>query len=152
MAGGIGGDLFQSEAAFMIVDGAVPLVSCLLLTMVHPGAVFGSAWSATSPRRLKRRIPPALNQEMGYSVHQRYDPNIRKQFSPSTQNPLRMSSPPELAYGSYGLPATPRPTGKPPSPMIPSPRSAWTANSRRMSDKSDKRTTPKDLVDSDALW
>ncbi|RFU75474.1 rta [Trichoderma arundinaceum] len=153
MVGGVNGALFQSEPAFLIMNGLLPFLSCLLLTAAHPGAAFGSAWAPTSPRHLKRRartLPP-LQTSFGHAVHHRYDPNIRQQFSPSTQKPLREAKPPPT-YGSYGLPSSPRPVNKPPSPIILSPISVRAMNVQRLSERSERWAVPADLVDSDVLW
>ncbi|KND88894.1 hypothetical protein TOPH_06424 [Tolypocladium ophioglossoides CBS 100239] len=152
MAGGVDGGLFQNEAAFMVVTGAVPLAACILLTVFHPGAVYGPSWEQTSPRRPKRRIPPPI-QHYITNTHRAYDPNIRKQFSPNSPRTARSSYPPKMPSGSPGLPSNPRPSYKPPSPMIPSPKSA-AATSERYGDGSErsKSQLPKNMVDSEALW
>ncbi|KAL7784368.1 hypothetical protein V8C37DRAFT_357832 [Trichoderma ceciliae] len=153
MIGGINGTLFQSEPAFMIMDGLIPFLAYLLFTVAHPGVAFGSSWASTSPRHLKRRAqsPPPLQTSFGHAVHHRYDPNIRQQFSPSTQRPLREIKPPPT-YGSYGLPSSPRPINKPPSPIILSPISVRTVSVRRLSERSERWVAPTDLVDDDELW
>lgn len=164
MAGGVEGGLFQNEAAFMVVNGAVPLVACILLTVFHPGAVYGPSWEQTAPRRSKRPIPSPIQHHI-VNTHHAYDPNIRKQVSPNSQRnsprTARSSYPPEMPSGSPGLPSNPRPSYyKPPSPMIPSPRStaattpkSTAATSNRYSDRSERRKSqPTNMVDSDALW
>lgn len=153
MIGGIDGTLFQSEPAFMIMDALVPFLACLLLTVAHPGAAFGSSWASTSARKHKRRGPslPPLQTSFSHAVHHRYDPNIRQQFSPSTQRPLRENKPPPT-YGSYGLPSSPRPLNKPPSPIILSPISARAVNPERLSERLERWVVPPELVDSDELW
>ncbi|KAK2593703.1 hypothetical protein QQS21_008611 [Conoideocrella luteorostrata] len=158
-AGGVDGDLFQNEVAFMVMDGVLPLLSVILLTSFHPGAAFGTAWKQTSPRRAKRPTPLPLREgqvcRLSHSAHHAYDPHIRTQFSPNSpysQRSAKSSCPPELPSGSPGLPTSPRPTHKPPSPNIPSPRSTIVISKRR-SDKYEKRVNqPRDLVNSDALW
>ncbi|KAF3077230.1 Sphingoid long-chain base transporter RSB1 [Trichoderma lentiforme] len=153
MVGGLSGTLFQSEPAFMIMNGLVPFLACLLLTTAHPGAAFGSSWGATSPRYRKRRglaLPP-LQTSFSHAVHHRYDPNIRSQFSPSTQRPLREAKPPPT-YGSYGLPSSPRPVNRPPSPMILSPISVRAVSAQMLTERSERWAAPTDLVDSDVLW
>lgn len=153
MIGGLNGTLFQSEPAFMLINGLVPFIVCLLLTFAHPGAAFGSSWASTSPRNRKRRgLPlPRLQTSFNHAVHHRYDPNIRQQFSPSTQRPLREVKPPPT-YGSYGLPSSPRPVNRPTSPMILSPISVRAVSVRRLSERSERWPAPADLVDSDILW
>lgn len=153
MIGGLSGTLFQSEPAFVIMNGLVPFLACLLLTAAHLGAAFGLSWGATSPRYRKRRgLPlPPLQTSFGHAVHHRYDPNIRQQFSPSTQRPLREAKPPPT-YGSYGLPSSPRPVNRPPSPMILSPISVRAVSAQRLTERSERWTAPTDLVDSDILW
>ncbi|KAL7944681.1 hypothetical protein V8C42DRAFT_353532 [Trichoderma barbatum] len=153
MIGGLSGTLFQSEPAFMVMNGLVPFLACLLLTTAHPGAAFGPSWAPTSPRQRKRRgVPlPPLQTSFSHAVHHRYDPNIRQQFSPSTQRPLREAKPPPT-YGSYGLPSSPRPANKPLSPVILSPISVRTVSARRLSERSERWVAPTDLVDRDILW
>ncbi|KAL7932271.1 hypothetical protein V8C35DRAFT_97938 [Trichoderma chlorosporum] len=155
MIGGLSGLLFQNEPAFMIINGLVPFLTCLLLTAAHLGATFRSSWASTSPRYMYRKhrgvsLPP-LQTSFGHAVHHRYDPNIRQKFSPSAQRPLREVKPPPT-YGSYGLPSSPRPVNKPPSPMILSPISVRAVDVRRLSERSERWAAPTDLVDSDILW
>lgn len=153
MIGGIDGTLFQSEPAFIIMDALVPFLACVLLTVAHPGAAFGSSWASTSSRKCKRRGPslPPLQTSFSHAVHHRYDPNIRQQFSPSTQRPLRETKPPPT-YGSYGLPSSPRPLNKPPSPIILSPISARAVNPENLSERLERWVVAPELVDSDELW
>ncbi|UKZ73319.1 hypothetical protein TrVFT333_000964 [Trichoderma virens FT-333] len=153
MIGGLNGTLFQNEPAFMIMNGLIPFLACLLLTTAHPGAAFGPSWASTSPRHRKRRGLPLspLQTSFSHAVHHRYDPNIRQQFSPSTQRPLREAKPPPT-YGSYGLPSSPRPVNRPLSPIILSPISVRTVSAQRLSERSERWAVPTDLVDSDILW
>jgi hypothetical protein len=159
---GVSGVLFQSEVAFMVADGAVPLLSCILLAAFHPGAAFGSAWTDSSPRIAMRKTsrPAPLIQHPfdGYQGHNnnRYDPEIRKQFSPaSPQRPDRQS---KLSQGtsstkSPGLPPHPKSGVMPPSPMTPQSRTSPTE--RRFNEKQGRRSqtaAKKDMVDSEALW
>lgn len=151
MIGGIEGTLFQSEPAFIIMDALVPFLACVLLTVAHPGAAFGSSWASTSSRKCKRRGPSLPPLQTSFAVHHRYEPNIRQQFSPSTQRPLREVKPPPT-YGSYGLPSSPRPLNKPPSPMILSPISARAVNPENLSERLERWVVLSELVDSDELW
>ncbi|KAL7958134.1 hypothetical protein V8C34DRAFT_305186 [Trichoderma compactum] len=153
MIGGLRGTLFQSEPSSMIMNGLAPFLACLLLTAAHPGAAFGSSWGATSTRHRKRRgLPlPPLQPSFGHAVHHRYEPNIRQQFSPSTQRPLREAKPP-TTYGSYGLPSSPRPVNRPPSPIILSPISVRAVSAQMLTERSERWAAPTDLVDSDILW
>src|SRR4051812_26834414 len=41
---GFGGHLANDEVSFMILDGTMVIISCLALTIVHPGRGFGSVW------------------------------------------------------------------------------------------------------------
>ncbi|KPM34661.1 hypothetical protein AK830_g11912 [Neonectria ditissima] len=121
-AGGVPGTLFQNQAAFMILGGAIPLLAAIVLTVLHPGIAFGDAWSATSPAKIKGRRgpPPPIKYSAGHAIHHRYDPDIRKQLSPASERQLRNSAgPPELPAGSPGLPSSPRPPSKPSSPRSP---------------------------------
>lgn len=122
MASGPTGTLFQNQPAFMIINGAIPFLSAVLITVLHPGAAFGAAWGATSPlRRVQRRRSaptPLKPQERpeGYKTHALYDPHIRAQISPTSQ---RHSNPPEQPAGSPGLPSHPKAAMK--SSPMPSP-------------------------------
>lgn len=112
-SGGVASQLFQNEAAFMIIGGAFPLIVCLLLTAFHPGRAFGDAWSSTSSRAHTRRGPPEPI-DTGLPIHHRYDPEIRKQISPmSGKNQPGSLSPPQPPAGSPGLPANPKPVMSP---------------------------------------
>jgi hypothetical protein len=159
MAGGLGDGLFQNEAAFMIMNGAFPLVAGMLLTAFHPGVAFGTtAWERTSPRRPKQpgSLPAREDQpRTRYSPHHAYDPNIRTRVSPRSYRARPSAkglSPPHIPFGSPGLPANPRPVQKPPSPVMPSPKSTVPSD-RRFSDRSGRRLdVGRDMVDSDTLW
>lgn len=157
-AGGVDSGLFQNEAAFMVMDGALPLASGMLLTALHPGAAFGAAWKQTSPRQYKRPSLLPLHEgeaRESYTTHHAYDPNIRKQFCPKSavsQRTATSSHPTDIHHGSPGLPSNPRPSQKPPSPMIPSPMSTVATN-KRFSERSERRVkAQQDMVDTDALW
>ncbi|OAQ75446.1 RTA-like protein [Purpureocillium lilacinum] len=153
MAGGVDGDLFQSEKAFMVMNGAIPLAVCILLSVFHPGIAYGSSWDQTSPRRAKQPIQlPLQQQPLTHRTHYAYEPNIRHQFPARSRRPNRALDPPQAGSGSAGLPATPRPSHKPPSPRAPSPKSTI-ATSRRHSGRSERKShVQPDLVDSDMLW
>lgn len=111
MASGPTGALFQNQAAFMVINGAVPFLSALLITVLHPGAAFGSAWGSTSPLRRtpKRRSAPAplrpQERPEGYKTHALYNPEIRAQISPTSQ---RHSNVPTQPKDSPGLPSHPK--------------------------------------------
>ncbi|UNI15679.1 hypothetical protein JDV02_002190 [Purpureocillium takamizusanense] len=157
MAGGIEGDLFQSERAFMVVNGAAPLVVCILLAVFHPGIAYGSSWDDTSPRRAKQPMHlPLQTSPFTHRTHFAYEPNIRQQFPARSRGPNRNLDSPHQGSGSgsgsAGLPATPRPSHKPPSPRAPSPRSTI-ATSKRHSGRSERKSHAQPgLVDSDMLW
>lgn len=55
LTGGIAGPIFQHEVAFMVANGAVPLMACILLAVFSPGAAFGKAWGLTSARARGKR-------------------------------------------------------------------------------------------------
>lgn len=42
---GFGGELFNDEVLFMVLDGAMVAVASLLLTVWHPGPAFGGQWT-----------------------------------------------------------------------------------------------------------
>ncbi|KAH7326341.1 RTA1 like protein-domain-containing protein [Stachybotrys elegans] len=153
MALGVNGTLFQNEVAFMIMNGAFPLLTVILLTAFHPGAAFGSAWAATSPRRARRQAPPPpLRETPGYRPHHRYNPSIRSQISPTYQKSIRDSRQTEISGGSPGLPRSPKPAQKPPSPRTP--KMPTPTIDKRLSDRSESQppVVPKQMVDSEALW
>lgn len=149
MTGDIDGTLFQSEPAFIIMDALVPFVACLLLTVAHPGAAFGSSWASTSSRNYRRRGPSPSPMPTSFRycpVHHRYDPNIRQQFSPPTQRPLRELKPPP-AHGAYGLPSSPRPLNKQLTPTL---ISLSSMSTRAVTPE--RLNEPLELVDSNELW
>lgn len=176
MAGGVGGSLFQSQVAFMIMNGVLPLAGAVLLTIMHPGAAFGSAWAPTSPLRVQKRkaIPPPLQAQRrpeGYMTHHRYEPNIREQISPplnkSPTSPTSQKSPtsqrhlrnnsigPDMPSGSPGLPAHPKAALK--SSPMPSPtgtaETMATVESRHSIRPERKSSAaPKRMVEKDTLW
>ncbi|WQF89041.1 Putative RTA-like protein [Colletotrichum destructivum] len=47
---GLGSPLQRSEAASLVIGGALPLLVSSVLCIYHPGAAFGRAWNLTSPR------------------------------------------------------------------------------------------------------
>ncbi|WYZ41893.1 hypothetical protein EsH8_V_000788 [Colletotrichum jinshuiense] len=63
---GLTSPLARSEAASLIISGALPLVVCIVLCIYHPGAAFDRAWGLTSPRfrsrsfRSRRQGPSPL--------------------------------------------------------------------------------------------
>jgi hypothetical protein len=54
---GFGGKLANQEVTFMILEGAMIVVACLSLTVLHPGIVFEKYWEKIrfSPRMYERR-------------------------------------------------------------------------------------------------
>ncbi|KAK2012674.1 hypothetical protein LZ32DRAFT_531790 [Colletotrichum eremochloae] len=62
---GLDSPLQRSEAASLVIGGALPLLSSSVLCVYHPGAAFGRAWNLTSPRlrsvsfRSRRRSAPS---------------------------------------------------------------------------------------------
>ncbi|KAL2759076.1 hypothetical protein ACRALDRAFT_1080642 [Sodiomyces alcalophilus JCM 7366] len=58
-ASGMGGLLFQHETAFMLINGVVPLLACIILTAFPPGAALGAARGSAPPRfRSKHNLQP----------------------------------------------------------------------------------------------
>ncbi|KAH7262195.1 RTA1 like protein-domain-containing protein [Fusarium tricinctum] len=164
-ADGVSGDVFQNQAAFMVIGGVLPFLAAALLTFVHPGNAFAEAWAPTSPRGIKRQSRPGPVQSptpSGHPVHHMYDPDIRKQISPTTPKHLRNSTgPPELPDGSLGLPAHPKPALKPPSPRDPdaprkgppAPLNLSAVRASRNSVRQEQRgQAPKDMVPDGELW
>ncbi|KAG5927871.1 hypothetical protein E4U42_001668 [Claviceps africana] len=162
LGGGLDGSLFQSEAAFMVMNGTLPLLSALLLTVFHPETAVGTAWENLFSRRKGGPSPSSLvdNNRLSHGAHHAYDLNIRTQRSPNSlhaQRTFPSSNSPSsntlgAANGSPGLPLCPRPMNKPPSPAGPSVRPTAFID-QRYSVKSPRRLTQaKKLVDSDALW
>lgn len=164
-ADGVSGDVFQNQAAFMVIGGVLPFLAAALLTFVHPGNAFAEAWAPTSPRGIKRQSRPGPVQSptpSGHPVHHMYDPDIRKQISPTTPKHLRNSTgPPELPDGSLGLPAHPKPAPKPPSPRDPdaprkgppAPLNLSAVRATRNSVRQEQRgQAPKDMVPDGELW
>ncbi|KAM3498042.1 hypothetical protein MY10362_008625 [Beauveria mimosiformis] len=126
MALGVSGTLFQSETAFMVVNGALPLIYCMLLLIFYPRTVAWSSSALISPASEKRKgRPPPLSCQDSHPAHHGYSPNIALQLSPISQK-SQASNPPEVPSGSPGLPANPRPANK----LTPSPTAAPTHNSK----------------------
>lgn len=148
------GPLFQSEAAFMIMEGVLPLLCCLFMALFHPGVAFGWALpSAAAAETRCGREPAVTADKRGCPMHHRYDPNIRKQLSPALQATARSSYIPDAVSSSNGLPSNPRPAYKASSPLIPSPTSVQTSSSRQPSTRSERRGhSHKGLVNNDSLW
>lgn len=155
MAMGISGILFQSETAFMVANGALPLVYCMLLSIFHPKNAAKRPSTSASRAGEKRRRPAPLTPEDSYPAHHGYAPNIALQRSPSSQN-SHTSNPPEVPSGSPGLPANPRPTqksapsppatnvhGSKPTPILgsASPQRVWK-----------RGKAPQEMVETDSLW
>lgn len=46
---GLGGPLAQSQVITLVLDGALVLIACIILTSTPPGAAFRSTWADTSP-------------------------------------------------------------------------------------------------------
>jgi hypothetical protein len=46
LTGGFHGKLWNSEVAFMVLDGAMVAIACLCLTGFHPGLAFHGRWAA----------------------------------------------------------------------------------------------------------
>ncbi|KAF5011415.1 hypothetical protein FDECE_2478 [Fusarium decemcellulare] len=164
-SGGVSDNLFQNEAAFMVIGGVLPLFAGALLTVFHPGTAFAEAWDPTSPRGIKRQSRPGPIQSptpSGHPVHHLYEPDIRKQLSPTSQKQQRSSvGPPELPAGSMGLPSNPKPTSKPSSPQYataprkgpPAPLNLSNIKATRESLRAEQRAQPaKNLVQSEELW
>ncbi|KAG6008200.1 hypothetical protein E4U21_004799 [Claviceps maximensis] len=175
IAGGLDGTLFQNEAAFMVMNGALPLLSVLLLTIFHPEITLASSPLPPSLSRRTRRPTPLSLGENHRSSHSHaqgahyyaYDPNLGTQLSPQAQSPRSprtmlssnticvasaSASTNANVAASPGLPACPGPMNKPSSPGGSSTMPV-VYMSNRYSVKSDRRLTqPKELVDSDALW
>ncbi|KAG6010970.1 hypothetical protein E4U54_008316 [Claviceps lovelessii] len=69
VAGGLDSTLFQNEAVFLVMNGALPLLSALLLTVLHPKTAFGTAWKTTrepSPAHTALALPIELRDYHWY--------------------------------------------------------------------------------------
>ncbi|KAM5352195.1 hypothetical protein ACJ41O_004918 [Fusarium nematophilum] len=164
-AGGVSGTLFQNQAAFMIIGGALPLFAGMLLIAFHPGDAFADAWAPTTPRsvkHIKRPSPIQSPTPSGHPVHHLYDPDIRKQISPTSPKHLRNSlPPPELPAGSPGLPPNPKPSSKPSTPRNataprkgpPAPLNLSSTQDRRGSGRGEaKGQSSGGMVQDEELW
>ncbi|VUC36944.1 unnamed protein product [Clonostachys rosea] len=158
MAEGIHARLFQSQTAFMIVVGALPLTAALLSTILHPGAAFGAAWGPTSSLRgdtgLNAGLPygsPSLQsplEQIENQAHFRYDPTIRSTRPPPINiltHPSRIPGPPS------GLPINPRP-GAGMTPLQSPNGTPWTSETARYSMRAEKPLIPRKMVQEDTLW
>lgn len=125
IAGGLDGAISQSEIVAMMLDGCLVLFSCLILTIIPAGAVFGPVWQSTSPfnsgdedddlplhnqqgrqqprtRQLRKQQPPT------YQQGRQHPPNHHRSISPPF---------PTIVPDSYQPRLPPyRPAGPPPIP------------------------------------
>ncbi|KAF4986785.1 hypothetical protein FDECE_15775 [Fusarium decemcellulare] len=67
MAGGVGGPLMRKEADFMIFDGCMILISCILLSVVHPGKYASATQEGKAPVRKPKRVH-SPDAEYGYEL------------------------------------------------------------------------------------
>ncbi|RTE74767.1 hypothetical protein BHE90_010776 [Fusarium euwallaceae] len=161
----VSGSLFQNESAFMVLGGVLPFFAGGLLTSFHPGTAFLDAWDSTSPRGTKRHRRPDPIQSptpSGHPVHHLYEPDIRKQLSPTSSKLARESmGSPELPPGSLGLPSHPKATLNPSSPKNdmtprkgpPEPLNLANVAASRQSYRQDSAgRAAKDMVHSEELW
>ncbi|KAI8672414.1 hypothetical protein LRP88_03078 [Fusarium phalaenopsidis] len=161
----VSGSLFQNESAFMVLGGVLPFFAGGLLTSFHPGTAFLGAWDSTSPRGTKRHRRPDPIQSptpSGHPVHHLYEPDIRKQLSPTSSKLARDSvGSPELPPGSLGLPSHPKATLNPSSPKNdatsrkgpPEPLNLANIGASRQSFRQDSGgRVARDMVHSEELW
>lgn len=157
MSLGVSGTLFQSEIAFMIANGAAPLVFCMLLSIFHPrsGVQPGSTVTAPPVYEWRKGRPPPLTHGDDHPAHHGYSPNLALEISFTSQK-THSPTHPEMPSGSPGLPANPRPTQK----SIPSPTPAQAHNGNPTSspdignqNRVGKRgRAPQGMVKTDRLW
>lgn len=157
MALGISGTLFQSETAFMIANGALPFIYCTLLTVLHPKNAARSSSTVTSPPASEKRKarPPPLAHDDSHPGSTGCSTHLGLQVSP-TSPASHSSNAPEMASGSPGLPANPRPTQK----STPSPTAAEAHGSKPASSQNSTRQNrfwkrervTHEMVEADDLW
>ncbi|OAQ99091.1 hypothetical protein LLEC1_02563 [Akanthomyces lecanii] len=157
MSLGVSGTLFQSETAFMIANGAFPLVYCMLLSIFHPRNSDRSASVVTSPvvyEERKGRLPPLAHRD-AHPAHHGYSPNLALQISPTSQK-SHSSNHAEMPSASPGLPVNPRPTQK--SVALPTPTQtlnispAPSPNLGNQNKTGKKLIASQSLVKTDSLW
>lgn len=161
----VSGSLFQNESAFMVLGGVLPFFAGGLLTSFHPGTAFLGAWDSTSPRGTKRHRRPDPIQSptpSGHPVHHLYEPDIRKQLSPTSSKLARDSvGSPELPPGSLGLPSHPKAALSPQIPRDdatprkgpPEPLNLTNLASRQSYRQQDSGgRVAKNMVHSEELW
>ncbi|KAF4966060.1 hypothetical protein FZEAL_10697 [Fusarium zealandicum] len=165
-AGGVSGSLFQNETALMVIGGTLPLLAGMLLVVFYPGTALADTWAPASSQDIKCHRRPDPIQSLspsGHFVHHLYDPDIRKQISPTSQKHHSGTSegPPELPPGSMGLPSNPKVTSKPSSPQSmsaprrgpPAPLDLSHLSGIGGGVRRDTRgPAPKDLVHAEELW
>ncbi|KAJ6789408.1 hypothetical protein PWT90_03638 [Aphanocladium album] len=145
----VSGTLFQGELAFMLANGALPLVSCVLLITFHPKKIDRSPAALTSSWSGKRKErPPPLTHGNAHPAHHGYSPNIALQISPTSPK-SQSSNPPAVPSGSPGLPVNPRPTHQ--SISFQPVRAPAQASVNHYKNKKDDRQ-PRELVETDSLW
>jgi hypothetical protein len=65
LSGGFRGKLAQDEVLFMVLDGAMVLLACIILVVFHPGPAFGGAWKdATFRWGSKKAIDESVMQDI----------------------------------------------------------------------------------------
>jgi hypothetical protein len=65
LSGGFRGKLAQDEVLFMVLDGAMVLLACIILVAFHPGTAFGGVWKdATFRWGSKKAIDESMMQDI----------------------------------------------------------------------------------------
>jgi hypothetical protein len=56
LSGGFRGPLANNQISFMILEGAMVIIACLAMTILHPGVCFKGDWSAANFKLGKAKV------------------------------------------------------------------------------------------------
>jgi hypothetical protein len=90
---GFGGELWNSEKDFLVLDGGMVSLAVLLLTVLHPGPAFGEQWQAanwsfrsTTPRKSSHSQRRSSHSQRRPSHSQRRSSHSRRKSSRRSQS------------------------------------------------------------------
>jgi hypothetical protein len=158
----------------MVVDGAVPLLVCIILTICPPGAAFGSAWAQTSTRyNATRHTSAPLHSPRApyepypqpYTAHAAQEAAAKKTTpvtTPTSQGPARSTMSSMVSYTKSVAELSPIAKvtpihslrGPPGSHLNLTPRQGQgQGQGHGQAQAARKPNAPRrDLVDGDAIW
>ncbi|KAI6500899.1 hypothetical protein MCOR13_005842 [Pyricularia oryzae] len=84
ISGGIASDRFQSQTLSLVLDSAMILLACIVLTVIPPGVAFGTrAWNETAPHMIGFSTNGTYRSEGSRSGHNYSLQSHRSSSSPS---------------------------------------------------------------------